>query len=222
MMMRATIILDPGITKYTAGKALARFRHPRDGSRHRSGVLDRSNALVDTVCLQGLRYLHDGLLRTRESPDDEAARNQLPVGFLMSAFGLQARVPMGASHAIGHVLGGTCDVPHYFCTAVMMPSVLRYNRSATEQAQKQISAALDAPELDASEAFAAFIAKLGLPRRLADVGVHEDRFELIGNNAMLSIFTRSNPQPIRGPGDVVEITEARGLTRRSIGPRSSR
>src|SRR5713226_7213165 len=23
-------------------------------------------------------------------------------------------------------LGGTCDVPHYFCTAVMMPSVLRY------------------------------------------------------------------------------------------------
>jgi maleylacetate reductase len=96
-------------------------------------------------------------------------------------------------------------VPHYFCTAVMMPSVLRYNRPATEQAQKQISAALDAPELDAGEAFAAFIAKLGLPRRLADVGVHEDRFELIGNNAMLSIFTRSNPQPIRGPGDVVEI-----------------
>jgi alcohol dehydrogenase class IV len=34
-------------------------------------------------------------------------------------------------HAIGHVLGGTCDVPHYFCTAVMMPSVLRYNRPVT-------------------------------------------------------------------------------------------
>ena len=50
-----------------------------------------------------------------------------------------------------------------------------------------------------------FIAKLGLPQRLADVGVGEDRFELIGKNAMLSIFTRSNPRPIREPGDVVEI-----------------
>jgi maleylacetate reductase len=44
-----------------------------------------------------------------------------------------------------------------------------------------------------------------LPRRLADVGVHEDRFSLIGKNAMLSILSRSNPQPIREPGDVVEM-----------------
>jgi maleylacetate reductase len=35
--------------------------------------------------------------------------------------------------------------------------------------------------------------------------VSEDKFRLIGENAMLSIFTRSNPQPIREPGDVVEI-----------------
>jgi maleylacetate reductase len=59
---------------------------------------------------------------------------------------------MGASHAIGHVLGGTCDVPHYFCTAVLMPRVLRYNRPATEWAQKLIARALRAPELDASDA----------------------------------------------------------------------
>jgi alcohol dehydrogenase class IV len=112
---------------------------------------------------------------------------------------------MGASHAIGHVLGGTCDVPHYFCTAVMMPSVLRYNRPTTEAAQKSVAAALGAPGRDAGEAFAAFIAELGLPRRLAEVGVGEDRFELIGKNAMLSIFTRANPQPIREPGDIVKI-----------------
>jgi maleylacetate reductase len=55
------------------------------------------------------------------------------------------------------------------------------------------------------EAFAAFVDKLGLPRRLIDVGVSEDRFELIGKNAMLSIFTRANPQPIREPADVMKI-----------------
>jgi alcohol dehydrogenase class IV len=114
---------------------------------------------------------------------------------------------MGASHAIGHVLGGTCDVPHYFCTAVMMPSVLRYNRPATEAAQKSVATALGLPGRDASEAFAAFIVELGLPRRLAEVGVGEDRFELIGKNAMLSVFTRANPRVIKGPEDIVEILQ---------------
>jgi maleylacetate reductase len=205
MMMPRTIILDPAITRYTPEKLWL-----GSGTRAMDHGIEaicsiRGNPLVDSVCLSGLRFLHDGLLRTRENPDDEEARVNCQFGSWLSAFGLQARVPMGASHAIGHVLGGTCDVPHYFCTAVMMPSVLRYNRPATEEAQKSIAAALRAPDLNASDAFAALVGKLGLPRKLSEVGVCEDKFGLIGENAMLSIFTRSNPQPIREPCDVVQI-----------------
>jgi maleylacetate reductase len=207
MMMPLSIILDPAMTKYTPEKLWL-----GSGTRAMDHGIEaicssRPNVLVDAVCQQGLRYLHDGLLRTKNDPDDEEARLSCQLGSWLSAYGLQARVPMGASHAIGHVLGGTCDVPHYFCTAVVMPSVLRYNRPATEAAQKSVAAALGATNGDASEAFAALILKLGLPRRLADVGVSEDRFELIGKNAMLSIFTRANPQPIREAGDVVKILQ---------------
>jgi maleylacetate reductase len=35
--------------------------------------------------------------------------------------------------------------------------------------------------------------------------VQEPQFDLIARNAMLSIFSRTNPQPIREPGDVVKI-----------------
>jgi len=205
MMMPRSIILDPAMTRFTPEKLWL-----GSGTRAMDHGIEaicssRPNVLVDAVCQRGLRYLHDGLRRTRNNPNDEEARLNCQLGSWMSAFGLQARVPMGASHAIGHVLGGTCDVPHYFCTAVTMPSVLRYNRPATEAAQKSIAAALGAPGRDASEVFAEFTAELGLPRRLAEVGVNEDRFELIGKNAMLSIFTRANPQPIREPSDVVKI-----------------
>jgi len=205
MMMPRSIILDPAITKYTPeqlwlGSGTRAMDHGIEAI-----CSSRPNVLVSAVCQQGLRLLHDGLRRTKNSPNDDDARLSCQLGSWMSAFGLQGRVPMGASHAIGHVLGGTCDVPHYFCTAVMMPSVLRYNRPATEAAQKLVAAALGSPERDASEAFAEFVAELGLPRRLADVGVAEDRFELIGRNAMLSIFTRANPQPIREPADIVKI-----------------
>src|SRR5229473_7043605 len=204
MMMPRTIILDPAITRYTPEKLWL-----GSGTRAMDHGIEavcsiRGNALVDAVCLQGLRYLHDGLLRTKENPNDEAARINCQLGSWMSAFGLQAKLPMCASHAIGHVLLVICRLPHYFCTAVMMPSVLRYNRPATESAQKSIEEALGAPGRDASEVFAEFTAELGLPRRLAEVGVNEDRFELIGKNAMLSIFTRANPQPIREPSDVVK------------------
>jgi len=37
------------------------------------------------------------------------------------------------------------------------------------------------------------------------VGVSEKQFPLIGENAMLSIFTRSNPRKINGPDDIIEI-----------------
>ena len=129
MMMPRSIILDSSITKYTPEKLWL-----GSGTRAMDHGIEaicsvRPNALVDAVCLQGLRYLYAGLRRTRSNPDDKEARLNCQLGSWLSAFGLQARVPMGASHAIGHVLGGTCEVPHYFCTAVMMPSVLRYNRS---------------------------------------------------------------------------------------------
>jgi maleylacetate reductase len=205
LMMPRSIILDPELTRHTPerlwlGSGTRSMDHGIEAVCSVNG-----NPLVESACLGGLRYLYDGLLKSKDNPDDLEARQLCQFGSWMSAFGLQSRVMMGASHAIGHVLGGTCEVPHYLCTAVMMPSVLRYNEPATVNAQKKLAEAFRSPESSASEAFAAFIRRLGLPGRLADVGVGEDKFNLIGENAMLSVFTRSNPRPITGPQDIVQI-----------------
>jgi maleylacetate reductase len=205
LMMPRSVILDPEITTYTPdtlwfGSGTRAMDHAIEAICSPAG-----NPLVDSVCLRGLRYLYDGLLQLTERPDDLEARRMCQLGSWLSSFGHQSRVPMGASHAIGHVLGGTCDVPHYLCTSVMLPSVLRYNRPATANAQKQIAGALGAPGANAGDAFTAFIERVGLPRRLADVGVMESQFGLIAENAMLSVFTRTNPRPIRDPQDIVEI-----------------
>src|SRR5205085_914648 len=205
MMMPRSIILDPAITRYTPeelwlGSGTRAMDHGIEAVCSIPG-----NALVESVCLAGLRYLRDGLLRTRENPNDEEARVNCQLGSWLSSFGLQSRVPMGASHAIGHILGGTCDVPHYLCTAVMMPSVLRYNKPATAERQAQIAEALGAPGKDAADTFASLIDRLGLPRRLADVNVSEHQFKLIGETAMTHIFTRTNPRPISSPDDVMSI-----------------
>jgi len=205
LMMPRSIILDPAITRHTPEKLWL-----GSGTRAMDHGIEavcsiNGNPLVESACLGGLRYLYDGLLRTKANPDDLEARQFCQFGSWMSAFGLQSRVPMGASHAIGHVLGGTCDVPHYLCTAVMMPSVLRFNQPVTVVAQKKIAEAFRSPDGDASDAFSVLVQSLGLPQRLSDVGVTDDKFNLIGENAMLSVFTKSNPRPIKGPHDIVEI-----------------
>ncbi|MGJ4895234.1 MULTISPECIES: iron-containing alcohol dehydrogenase [unclassified Bradyrhizobium] len=205
LMMPRSIILDPAITVHTPqnlwlGSGTRAMDHGIEAV-----CSPRGNPLVESVCLRGLRYLYDGLLATKMNPDNLEARQSCQLGSWLSAFGLQCRVPMGASHAIGHVLGGTCDVPHYFCTAVMMPSVLEFNRPDTAGAQDKLAEAWGVPGAKASETFAEFIRQLELPRRLSEVGVTEDKFDLIGRNAMLSVFTRANPRPIKGPEDIVKI-----------------
>jgi hypothetical protein len=40
---------------------------------------------------------------------------------------------------------GLFGVSHYYCTPVIMPSLLRYNRSFTEEAQKRLATPLGAP-----------------------------------------------------------------------------
>ena len=112
---------------------------------------------------------------------------------------------MGASHAIGHILGGAFGVPHHFCTPVILPAVLRFNRPATEIAQALIAEALGRPGEEAAVVLADFAARLGLPRSLADVGVPPARFPLIAQIAMKHIFIATNARAIRSPDDVMEI-----------------
>ncbi|HKU96113.1 MAG TPA: iron-containing alcohol dehydrogenase [Vineibacter sp.] len=205
LMMPKSILLDPRLTLHTPaliwfGSGLRAMDHGIEALCSLKGT-----PLTDGAVLHGIRLLREGLLETKTNAGDLDARAKCMTGSWLAAFGLQARVPMGASHAIGHILGGTCDVPHYFCTPVMMPSVLRFNRPVTDVAQARLADALGQPGADAADVFAELVAALGLPRSLRDVGVGANRFPLIAEIAMKHIFTTTNPRPIRSPDDVEQI-----------------
>ena len=115
---------------------------------------------------------------------------------------------MGASHAIGHVLGGSAGVPHGYTSCVMLPAVLAFNAAVNGDRQAEISAALGAAGQPAAEVLDRFIAGLGLPRRLRDVGVKREDLQRIATNCMLDDWTFSNPRPIDGAQEIVPILEA--------------
>jgi maleylacetate reductase len=204
-MMPVAIILDPALTFHTPSKLWM-----GSGTRSMDHGIEAlcspaGTPLADEVVLAGIRTLREGMLRTLQQPDDLDARRLSQYGAWLAAFGLQARVPMGASHGIGHVLGGTFGVPHYYCTPVIMPSLLRYNKAFTEDAQQRLATALGEPGMEAAAAFAQFTKKLGLPGRLADVGIGEDKFDQISKIAINHRFVQANPRPFKSESEIVDL-----------------
>jgi maleylacetate reductase len=116
-------------------------------------------------------------------------------------------ISMGASHGIGHVLGGTCNVPHGYTSCVMLPAVLRWNEPANAARQKLVAEAMGAPDQPAWQTLDEFIAGLGLPRTLAAVGVTEADFATVARAAMLDHYLHHNPRPVRGEPDVLQILQ---------------
>jgi maleylacetate reductase len=205
MMMPLAIVLDPALGLHAPetlwiGSGTRAMDHAIEAVCSRSGT-----PLVDAVVLRGIEMMATALPKSRAEPQDVEIRGQCQVASWLCSYGLQSRVPMGASHAIGHVLGGTCGVPHFLCTPVMMPGILAFNEPDTAPNQKALAQALGKPGLSASEAFRAFAASLGLPTSLEAVGVTEEQFPLIAKNTMKEFFIYSNPRLVRKPEDVIEI-----------------
>jgi maleylacetate reductase len=163
------------------------------------------NAYSEAADIHALKLLSRGLRGVKADPGNLAARLDCLTGMWLSVVGSQAGVDKGASHAIGHILGGTAGVPHGYTSCVMLPFVMRWNRSVNADRQAVISEALGRPGTEAGDALHELIAELGLPRSLREVGVGEEQFDLLAENTMHDRWTYTNPRKINGPADIKEI-----------------
>jgi alcohol dehydrogenase class IV len=204
-MAPAAVVLDPAITVHTPEWVwLSTGVRAVDHCAETLGSL-RSNAFCDGIAESGLRLLAEGLARSRAEPGDLEARLNCQVGAWQSMIPVVGGVALGASHAIGHVLGGTCDVPHGYTSCVMAPFVQAWNAPANAARQQRISEALGDVDRPAAELLDALIRGLGMPRSLREVGIGEEQLPLIAANTHLDYWSRTNPRPINGVAEVMEI-----------------
>lgn len=204
-LMPRVIVLDPAVTLRTP-----MWLWLSTGIR----ALDHA---VETICadaadprswlesLHAVRLLHAALPRTLADPTDLAARLDALLAVWLATEHNRFGISMGASHGIGHVLGGTCNVPHGYTSCVMLPTVLRWNESANAERQRLIAEAMGAPDRPAWMVLDEFIAGLGMPRTLAAVGVSEVDFAKVAKSAMLDHYLHRNPRLVHGEADVLEI-----------------
>ncbi len=201
------VILDPEVTRHTPmwlflSTGIRAVDHCVEGV-----CSNESTEFTNASGLHGLTLLARGLAKVKADPGDMKARLDCQIGSWLSMGGLAAGVPMGASHGIGYVLGAVFDVPHGHTSCIMLPSVMRWNKSANADAQALIANAMGHPGKDAGDVLDAFIRGLGMPRSLSEVKVGNEHFDRIATQAMGTPWIPRNPRKIDGPAQVKEILE---------------
>lgn len=207
LTMPRAAILDPAITLHTP-EWLFLSTGIRAVDHCVEAICSReAHPYGDAQALRGLSMLAAGLPRVKADPTDLDARLDCQIGTWLSMGALSSGVPMGASHGIGYVLGAVFDVPHGHTSCIMLPAVMRWNKSANRDRQALVAAAMGHPGEDAGDVLDALIRVLGMPRSLREVNVGPEHFERIATQAMGTPWVPRNPRPIEGPAQVREILE---------------
>jgi len=203
-----SVILDPALTLHTP-----EWLWLSTGIRAVDHAVEdlcsiNTQPISQATSFQALRLLGRGLRAVKKDPANLEARLDCQLGAWMSIIGSSAGVQKGASHGIGHVLGGTAGVPHGYTSCVMLPHVLRFNQSVNEAQQRLVSEALGDPHKPACDVVSELVAQLGLPSTLREVGVQPEMLDLIAKHSMHDRLIHSNPRKIQGPEDVRRILDA--------------
>jgi maleylacetate reductase len=206
LMPRATI-LDPWLGAHTPewlwlSTGIRAVDHCVEGICSRD-----AHPYGDAQALRGLAMLAQALPRVKADAGDLDARMDCQIGTWLSTGPLASGVPMGASHGIGYVLGAEFGVPHGHTSCVMLPSVMRWNKSANAERQALVAAAMGHPNEDAGDVLDDFIRGLGMPRSLREVKVGPEHFDRIAQQAMATPWVPRNPRKIEGPAHVREILD---------------
>jgi alcohol dehydrogenase class IV len=184
-------------------------------------VNDQCTEVVFCHMEDALAVLLTGL---RDYKDGESAGNHMElldgisncqIGSRNAMMGLLLwKVPMGASHAIGHQLGSVCGVMHGITSCIMLAPVLRYTASKSgkqKQVQERVlgiwNKVLKCEEKSLADAVEKFVKNLGLPSTLREVDVvKQEDIDKVAESTLTDVFGAM--EGMGGKEDVLAILES--------------
>ncbi|MGX9389483.1 iron-containing alcohol dehydrogenase [Nitrobacteraceae bacterium UC4446_H13] len=168
-------------------------------------VLSRdANPFTDALAFRGLSLLREGLGATHVDPASIEARHRCQLGVWLAGASI-GRVRYGASHGLGHQLGAIAGVPHGMTSCVLLPAVLAFNAPVSASQQAELASVFGDSGGSAAEAVRHFIASLGLPTRLSQLGVDEKTLPRVAETGLGNAFVKANLRPIQSADDVMAI-----------------
>jgi alcohol dehydrogenase class IV len=154
--------------------------------------------MADGIALEGMRLIREWLPVAVSEGSNLEARAHLMIASSMGATAFQKG--LGAMHSLSHPCSAYFNTHHGLTNAVVMPYVLAWNRPVLQEKMTHLSRVLGLkPGFDGVlEWILELRAALQLPNTLRELGVTEDRVEVLAECALRDPSTGGNPQPMTG------------------------
>ncbi len=151
--------------------------------------------LCDGIALEGTRIAAGALERAVAEPGNLQARSDMMMASMMGAIAFQK--DLGAVHACAHALGAVCHLHHGLANALMIDTVLDWNREAVPEKFNELAHACRVPGGGAALVpwLRQLKARIGLAGRLADHGVRREQLPRLAEIAFADICHHTNPRP---------------------------
>jgi alcohol dehydrogenase class IV len=131
------------------------------------------NPIVSLMADEGIRALASALPKIIVNEGDVAARTDALYGSWLAGCTIST-TSVALHHKLCHVLGGF-GLPHAETHSIVLPHAMQYNRDAAPEAMRRVARAIEA--VDAPRGTYELEQRLGLPMKLAEIGMKQDDLE---------------------------------------------
>ena len=146
----ASVILDPAMTVATPDALWLSTGVRAIDHAVEALCAVNAQAFTDALAIRALGLMQSALRRYMVDPHELKARLNGQTASWLAATSIR-RVHYGASHGLGHALGGDSGVPHGITSCVLLPTVMRYNQDYCAKPLQEIAAALGDPSRSAAD-----------------------------------------------------------------------
>jgi len=170
--------------------------------------------LADALAIDGIQRCARSLVTAVKNGQDVAARGDMMVAAMEGAMAFQKG--LGAAHAIAHGLTPISGVHHGLANAILLPTVMEFNRTAAQPRFASVAVAMgedpkqpeDVLAKRAIERVRALNQEIGIPARLRDAGVKQEDLSRIAGKAFQDASHLANPRKCTEADLLAIATEA--------------
>ena len=161
-----------------------------------------ANPLTDAAAIMAIKMIAHYLPKAVANGNYMKARDKMAYAQYLAGIAFN-NASLGYVHAMAHQLGGFYNLPHGVCNAILLPYVESYNLIGNMNRFRDVAQAMGvqvegisvtcAAE-KASEAIKKLSRQLEIPSDLKQLGVREEDFGIMADNAKKDVCQLTNPR----------------------------
>jgi alcohol dehydrogenase class IV len=180
-----TMALPPFVTAATGMDALT---HNMEAY-----IAKNFHPICDGIALEGMAMIAENIEKATNNPDI-TSRAYMLLGSMMGAIAFQKG--LGVVHSLSHPLSTLLDTHHGLGNAVNLPYGMKFNYEGFEEKFDKMASVLGAKSgKELPEFLFELNDKVGIPRKLSDIGVKEEHLEALSDLAIADFAHPNNPKP---------------------------